>query len=131
MTNTTVTNNPLLIGKGLPPFDKITPDHVIPAMTELLQELETKLKDLETNVKPTWEGLVEPLTEIEEKFSWSWGIVGHLMGVKNSPELRNAYETAQPQVIQFINKLSQSQPLYSAYKTLQESEVWNSLENAQ
>ncbi len=131
MSNATVTNNPLLIGKGLPPFDKITPDHVIPAMTELLQELETKLSDLEANVKPTWEGLVEPLTEIEEKFSWSWGIVSHLMGVKNSPELRNAYETVQPQVIQFINKLSQSKPIYEAFKSLQESELWNTLENAQ
>lgn len=131
MTNATVTNNPLLIGKGLPPFDKITPDHVVPGMTELLQELDTKLSDLEANVKPTWEGLVEPLTEIEEKFSWSWGIVGHLMGVKNSPELRNAYETVQPQVIQFVNKLSQSKPIYEAFKSLQESELWNTLENAQ
>nr|MDJ0846255.1 M3 family peptidase [Crocosphaera sp.] len=131
MSNATVTNNPLLIGQGLPPFDKITPDHVIPAMTELLQELDAKLSHLEANVKPTWEGLVEPLTEIEEKFSWSWGVVGHLMGVKNSPELRNAYETVQPQVIQFINTLSQSQPIYSAYKSLQESDSWNSLENAQ
>ena len=50
MSNTTVTNNPLLIGQGLPPFEKITSDHVIPAMTELLQELETKLKDLETRL---------------------------------------------------------------------------------
>ncbi|MGK7884973.1 MAG: M3 family metallopeptidase [Crocosphaera sp.] len=131
MSNTTITNNPLLIGQGLPPFDKITSDNVIPAMTELLQELETKLKDLETKVKPTWEGLVEPLTEIEEKFSWSWGIVGHLMGVKNSPELRNAYEKVQPQVVQFINKLGQSKPIYEAFKSLQESETWNSLENAQ
>ena len=131
MTNATVTNNPLLIGKGLPTFDKITPDHIIPAMTELLQELETKLNDLETTVKPTWEGLVEPLTKIEEKFSWSWGIVGHLMGVQNSPELREAYETAQPKVIQFINKLGQSKPIYEAFKSLQASESWNSLENAQ
>ncbi|MDJ0510501.1 MAG: M3 family metallopeptidase [Crocosphaera sp.] len=131
MTNTTVTNNPLLLGQGLPPFDKINPEHIIPAMTELLQELEEKLNHLEAKVTPTWEGLVEPLTEIEEKFSWSWGIVGHLMGVKNSPELRKAYETVQPQVIQFINKLSQSQPLYEAYKNLQQSEAWDSLENAQ
>ncbi|ACB53116.1 oligopeptidase A [Crocosphaera subtropica ATCC 51142] len=131
MSNTTVTNNPLLIGQGLPPFDKITHDHVIPAMTELLQELEAKLSDLEAKVQPTWEGLVEPLTEIEEKFSWSWGIVGHLMGVKNSPELRNAYETVQPQVIHFVNKLSQSKPIYEAFKSLQESKLWNTLENAQ
>ncbi|MEL4896078.1 M3 family metallopeptidase [Crocosphaera sp. Alani8] len=131
MSNATVTNNPLLIGQGLPPFDKITPSHVIDAMTALLKELEEKLNDLEANVKPTWSGLVEPLTEIEEKFSWSWGIVGHLMGVKNSPELRQAYETIQPQVVQFINKLSQSEPIYRAFKSLQQSNLWNTLENAQ
>ncbi|MDJ0658746.1 MAG: M3 family metallopeptidase [Crocosphaera sp.] len=131
MSNATLTNNPLLIGQGLPTFDKITPDHVIPAMTELLQKLDAKLSHLEANVQPTWEGLVEPLTEIEEKFSWSWGIVGHLMGVKNSPELRNAYETVQPQVVQFINKLGQSKPIYEAFKSLQESNLWNTLENAQ
>ena len=34
MTNATVTNNPLLIGKGLPTFDKITPDHIIPAIMQ-------------------------------------------------------------------------------------------------
>jgi oligopeptidase A len=131
MTNKSVTNNPLLMGKGLPPFDKIKTDHVIPAMTELLQELDSELTNFEAHVTPTWEGLVEPLTEIEEKFSWTWGIIGHLMGVKNSPELRNAHETVQPQVVQFINRLSQSKPLYEAFKTLQESELWNTLENAQ
>ena len=131
MTNTTATNNPLLIGKGLPPFDKITPDHVIPGMTELLKELDSQLTHLEAKVIPTWEGLVEPLTEIEEKLTWSWGIIGHLMGVKNSPELRNAYETIQPQVVQFINQLSQSKPLYEAFKTLKESDAWHTLENAQ
>ncbi len=119
------------MGKGLPPFDKIKTDHVIPAMTELLQELDSELTNFEAHVTPTWEGLVEPLTAIEEKFSWTWGIIGHLMGVKNSPELRNAYETVQPQVVQFINKLSQSKPIYQAFKTLKESAAWDNLENAQ
>ncbi|MEA5510325.1 M3 family metallopeptidase [Crocosphaera sp. UHCC 0190] len=131
MTITTSTHNPLLIGKGLPPFDQIKPEQVIPAMTELLPELDSKLTHLEASVILSWEGLVEPLTEIEEKLTWTWGIIGHLMGVKNSPELRQAYETVQPQVVEFINKLSQSKPLYQAFKTLKESSVWDSLENAQ
>jgi oligopeptidase A len=46
MTNATITENPLLIGKGLPPFDKIEADHVVPAITELLQQVETDLTDL-------------------------------------------------------------------------------------
>ncbi len=131
MTDATITDNPLLIGKGLPPFEKIQPEHVVPAMTQLLKELEEELAKLEVNVTPTWSGLVEPLTAIEEKLGWSWGIVGHLMGVKNSPELREAYETVQPEVVKFYNKLSQSKPLYEAFKTLRNSNDWHDLESAQ
>jgi oligopeptidase A len=91
----TIADNPLLLkGQGLPPFAQIQPEHVVPAMTQLLAELEAELASLETNVKPTWSGLVEPLDRLSERLRWSWGIVGHLMGVKNSPELRTAYETA-------------------------------------
>ena len=129
--NATLTNNPLLIGKGLPPFDAVKPEYVVPAMTQLLAELDSELSNLEANVKPTWNDLVEPLQQFVERLSWSWGIVNHLMGVKNSPELRSAHETVQPQVVQFWNKLSQSQPLYKAFKALSESDAWDSLEPAQ
>ncbi|HEY9676287.1 MAG TPA: M3 family metallopeptidase [Waterburya sp.] len=131
IANATVTDNPLLIGKGLPPFDAIKPEHVVPAMTQLLAQLEEELTRLEHQVKPTWNGLVEPLDRLTERLTWSWGIVGHLMGVKNSPELREAYETVQPNVVQFVNQLNQSQPLYKAFKALREGDTWNSLEAAQ
>ena len=127
----TESNNSLLVGKGLPPFHKIQPAQVVPAMTELLENLNSQLTNLETNVTPTWEGLVEPLTEIEERLRWSWGIIDHLMSVKNSPELREAYEQSQPHVVQFINKLSQSQSLHQAFKALRNSEQWSTLKSAQ
>jgi oligopeptidase A len=123
--------NPLLIGKGLPPFQQIQPEHVVPAITQLLTELEEKLAYLEANVVPTWEGLVKPLEQIEERLTWSWSIVGHLMGVQNSPGLRQAYETMQPEVVKFWNRMSQSQPIYKGFKALQSSEVWSQLEPSQ
>ncbi|PSB54755.1 peptidase M3, partial [filamentous cyanobacterium CCP1] len=128
---TPLLDNPLLIGKGLPPFERIQPEHVVPAITQLLAELEDSLTQLEASVKPTWDGLVKPLEKIEERLSWSWGIVGHLMGVKNSPELRQAYEQMQPEVVKFWNKLSQSQPLYEGFKKLRESDAWNHLDESQ
>ena len=131
MTEATITKNPLLIGKGLPPFDEIKAEHVVPAMTQILQELEERVSKLEKHVTPTWSGLVEPLTELEERLGWSWGIVGHLMGVQNSPELRKAYETMQPEIIKFYNKLSQSKPLYEAFKGIKEGAEWEELESAQ
>ncbi|MEM6447516.1 MAG: M3 family metallopeptidase, partial [Cyanobacteria bacterium P01_D01_bin.123] len=124
-------SNPLLVGRGLPPFDEIQPAHVVPAMTQLLETLQTELKSLENAVKPTWSELVEPLQQLTERLRWSWGIVGHLMGVKNSPELREAYETVQPQVVQFATQLNQSKPLYLAFKALRDSAEWAELESAQ
>ena len=127
----TLADNPLLIGQGLPPFDAIEPQHVVPALTQLLTELEASLAALESSVDPTWSGLVEPLQRLGERLNWSWSIVGHLMGVKNSPELRSAHETVQPEVVKFWSKLSQSKPLYEAFKALRASENWDSLESAQ
>jgi oligopeptidase A len=127
----TITENPLLIGKGLPPFEAIAPQHIVPAIAHLLTQLEAELATLEVSVQPTWNGLVEPLQELGDRLNWTWGIVGHLMGVKNSPELRSAHETVQPQVVKFGSKLSQSKPLYEAFKTLRVSENWDSLDSAQ
>ncbi|MEA5619704.1 M3 family metallopeptidase [Cronbergia sp. UHCC 0137] len=127
----TIYQNPLLQGRGLPPFADIKPDKVESAFSQLLAELETQLITLEANVQPTWKDLVEPLDKITERLSWSWGILNHLMGVKNSPELRTAYEKVQPQVVQFINTLGQSKPLYNAFKSLHTSDTWKTLESAQ
>jgi oligopeptidase A len=124
-------DNPLLIGEGLPPFDQIQPEQVVPAITQLLTELEAELTHLEANVTPTWDELVQPLEYIEDRLSWSWGVVGHLMGVKNSPELRQAYEAMQPQVVTFWSRLSQSQPLYEGFKALRDSDAWNQLDATQ
>ncbi|MEO0853693.1 MAG: M3 family peptidase, partial [Cyanobacteria bacterium J06648_11] len=123
--------NPLLVGRGLPPFDEVQPAHVVPAISQLLETLQAEFEQLEQTVEVSWTGLVEPLQSLSERLSWSWGIVGHLMGVKNSPELREAYEAAQPQVIQFATKLGQSQPIYEAFKALRNSDAWESFADAQ
>jgi oligopeptidase A len=130
-SNVAISDNPLLKCSGLPPFKEIKPEHVEPALNQLLSELNEELTQLEADVKPTWSGLVEPLERLTERLTWSWGIVSHLMGVKNSPELRQAYETSQPKIVQFSNRLSQSKPIYNAFKALREGDIWNTLDSAQ
>jgi oligopeptidase A len=127
----TIVQNPLLLGAGLPPFDSIEAGHIEPGIATLIDDLTIALEQLETEVTPTWQGLVEPLTRIEERLGWSWGIVGHLMGVKNSPELRAAYEAVQPGLVQFATRLGQSKSIYEAFKRLRASASWDSFEPAQ
>ena len=123
--------NPLLIGKGLPPFLEIKPEHVIPAITQLLEEANTGLTNLEATLQPTWLGLVEPLERLTERIGWGWGAIEHLLSVKNSAELREAHKVVQPKVIEFFNRFSQSQPVYKAFKAIYASDLWIKLEPAQ
>ncbi len=122
---------PLLQGQGLPPFPEIAPEQVVPAITELLAEANANLTQLEANIIPTWAGLVEPLDRLTERIEWSWGIVGHLMGVQNSPELRAAYEEMQPQLVEFSSRTGQSRAIYQGYKAIQASDDFATFDEAQ
>jgi len=125
------TANPLLIGQGLPPFDEIRAEQVVPAMTQLLAELHDSLTHIEQTLEPTWSGLVEPLQRLSDRLSWTWGIINHLMGVRNSPELREAHEQVQPDVVKFYIRLGQSAAIYKGYVALRDSDTWNRMDEAQ
>jgi oligopeptidase A len=127
--------NPLLICQGIPPFPAIEPPQVVPAITQLLAELEHELSHLEQTLTDTttitWQDLIPPLEKIGDRIGWTWGAIEHLLSVSNTPELRAAHSQVQPQVVQFFNRFSQSQPIYHAYKKLRDSDQWQYLEPAQ
>lgn len=128
---TTADPNPLLRPALLPRFDRIRPEHVVPAMQQLLPDLEAELQQLEAQLQPTWQGLVEPLERLTDRLSVTWGVVGHLMGVQNSDALRQAYQTVQPDVVQFSMRLGQSPAIYQGLKALQASPAWSAYDPAQ
>ena len=124
-------NTPLLQSGSLPRFGSIEPSQVEPAMTSLLKHLNADLDALEASAEPTWEELIEPLERLGDRLAFSWGVVGHLMGVKNSDEMRAAHEAMQPEVVRFSMRLGQSRPLYDAAMTLRNSAGWDRFEPAQ
>ena len=130
-TQTTAETNPLLLPSVFPRFDLIRPEHVVPALQQLLTELDTALQQLEAQAQPTWEGLVEPLERLTDRLNVTWGIVGHLMGVKNSEELRQAHQTVQPNVVQFSMRLGQSLAIYQGLKAFKAGPAWSSCDLAQ
>ena len=127
----TDTANPLLDRHGLPRFDAIEASHVEPAIRTAIQRLDASLRELEQKVEPTWPGLVEPLERITEELGRAWGIVGHLMGVKNSDELRDAHATVQADVVKAFTEVRQSEPLYRAAVEMRDGPGWASLDAPQ
>ncbi|MET0403580.1 MAG: M3 family metallopeptidase [Cystobacter sp.] len=129
--NASVAKNPLLQTEGFPRFDSIRAEHVEPALRELLARMNAELDALERDVRPTWAGTVERLSAITEPMGLAWGVVNHLMGVQNSPELRQAHAAVEGDVVESFMRIGQSVPLYKAYKALREGAEWKSLEEAQ
>ncbi len=128
--NPDLESNPLLANTGLPRFDEIEATHVVPAIRHVLAEAERQLSELEENIEPTWDGLMQPLEAIDRPFEYAWKPVTHLFGVLNSADLREAYETVLGEVVQFSMRAKQSRPIYEALKAIKSGEQWHSLSEA-
>ena len=121
--------NPLLQISGYPLFDKIQIEHILPAVEETLGKLTEAVAALESREKGSFEEIISPLEKIEYTTHRVWGPVSHLMGVKNSPELRTVYEEVLPKIIDFGLRLRQSENIYRALVDLKEGAEWNNLDS--
>jgi len=110
---TTNESNPLLRpATTLPAFDEIGPEHVVPGIRALVKEVEGMLEALERDVNPGWDSLVDPIERMQDRLGFGFGIVDHLMSVRNSPPLREAYDEVEPEVVKLLTRIGQSQPIY-------------------
>ncbi|MFZ2910086.1 MAG: M3 family metallopeptidase [Candidatus Desulfobacillus denitrificans] len=124
------TMNPLLDFSGLPRFDAVRPEHVTPAIAELLAENRALLARLET-APATWANFAAPFFDGSERLSRAWGIVGHLHAVMDVPEWREAYNANLPEVTRFFAELGQNQYLFAQFKALKAGPDYARLSAAQ
>ncbi|MFD3245846.1 oligopeptidase A [Rahnella aquatilis] len=132
MTEQQNASNPLLTPFSLPPFSAIKPEHIVPAMKSAIEESRQTIERVVAQGAPyTWENLCQPLAESDDRLSRIWSPVGHLNAVKNSPELREAYEQCLPILSEFSTWTGQHAGLYQAYRDLKDSEHFSTLSVAQ
>ncbi|MGY8823762.1 MAG: M3 family metallopeptidase [Candidatus Latescibacterota bacterium] len=124
-------NNPLLVTTGLPRYDEITPEHIVPGIQHILKDAEERVTALEQDLTPTWDGLLKPLEEIDVPFTYGWSPVSHLISVKNSDELRAAHEKIHQDVVAFSLRTQQSRPIYQALLSMRDGGQWAALDEAQ
>ena len=105
--------NPLLTPFSLPPFSKILPEHVVPAVTQSLENCRAAVENVVAQGAPyTWENLCQPLAEVDDVLGRIFSPVSHLNSVKNSPELREAYEQTLPLLSEYSTWVGQHEGLY-------------------
>lgn len=125
-------SNPLLEMDGLPPFSQIKPEHVEPAIDALLAENRKIIEDLlAATSNYTWDNLVQPLEEMDERLGRVWSPVGHMNSVVNSDELRDAYNACITKLSEYGTELGQHEGLYAAFKHVSENPDYEVLDAAQ
>ena len=109
-------SNPLLDTSSLPRFAEIAPEHVLPALEQLISAHRSRLDELlNTATDPDFDSLVLPLEDMEHELSRVWSPVSHLQGVLGSPEWREVYTAALPILTEHGTELSQNVRLQQAY----------------
>ncbi len=124
-------SNPMLESPLLPAFSKIQPSHIETAIDQMLADNRKKVEEIiEGLTNPSWDSLVAPLEEMNDRLAKAWSPVSHMNSVVNSDELRDAYNACLPKLSQYWTEMGQNQALYQAFNELAQSEAFSDLNEA-
>ena len=125
-------NNPLLEPHELPLFSRVKAEHVVPAVTRIIEDNRAAIAALlEPGKTYTWDNLVEPLEDLDDRLNRAWSPVGHLNAVMNSDELREAYNACLPLLSEYATEVGQNEDLYRAYRSIADAPGFAKLDTAQ
>ena len=111
------TANPLLEPNFRIAFDQIRAADVQPAVTKLLADHRASLENLAHEPAPrTFANTMLALDVLTEPLDYAMGVVRHLESVATYPELRAAFNAAQPEVSAFYAGIPLHAGLWSAIK---------------
>ncbi|MBI1174081.1 MAG: oligopeptidase A [Sideroxydans sp.] len=128
MNTSANTNNPLLDFSGLPRFAEVQPEHVTPAVEQLLAENRALVATLLADTAaPGWDSFMRPLDDANERLSRAWGQVAHLNAVMNSPALREAYNANLSRITQYYAELGQNLDLFNKVRAIRNSAEYATL----
>jgi oligopeptidase A len=117
-----VNANPLLDFSDLPRYGSVRPEHVAPAIDQLLAENRALIAELtDERTAASWNTFALPLENANERLSRAWGVVAHLLAVDDGPAIRDAYNANLPKVTAYRTELAQNLGLYGKLKALRAS----------
>ncbi len=126
-----ILNNPLLEPGTLPAFSEIQPQHIKPAIEQLIRQNRSAIAELTALPSHDWNNLIKPLELMNDRLDRAWSPVRHLNSVKSSPELRDAYNDCLPLLSEYSTEVSQNHALYTGYRDIESSAEFANLGPAQ
>jgi oligopeptidase A len=126
--------NPLSQNKlafHLPDFPAIRPEHIVPAIDELLISYRNGVeKWLGSGNKPDW-AMVEAELDWSVELDRAWSPVSHLNSVADTQALRKAYNEGLERLTEHENWRQHHQGIFLAYQELRQSPQFEELSPVQ
>ena len=120
----------------LPEFNKFTSDRINQEFPKVIDKINLDFKNIEKFLSNyleqenlEWDKVINPLNEVNEILRWSWGVISHINGVKNSESLREIYSKFLPEIINLSNKFGQSKIIYNSLVKLKETNNFDEIKN--
>lgn len=127
-----IMENPLLTQNALPNFSNILPEYIEPAIQHLISQNRTQLHTLLTQHQEfTWNNLIAPIEEMEDKLSKIWAPISHVHAVLETEALRAAYNACLPIMTEHHTEIMQNETLYKAVQSIADSPEFSKLNSAQ
>ncbi|MBW8192256.1 oligopeptidase A [Neiella marina] len=124
--------NPLLEQAELPPFSAIKAAHIQPAVESAIDHCKSVIEQVLAQPDLTsWQALVAPLEEADDRLSKLWSPVSHLNSVLNTSEWREAHDACLPALSAYSTFVGQHQGLFKAYQAFAEGPEYSTLTQAQ
>ncbi|WP_031497214.1 M3 family metallopeptidase [Bryobacter aggregatus] len=114
--------NPLLRVPFEIPFDQIEVAHIVPAVRQLLGEAQANIDAIANSTEPrSFANTMAALDEAGVNLENAMAVVRHLECVSNTPELREAIQTIDPEVSAFYSAIPLNDKLWKAIQGVPET----------
>lgn len=117
-----------LFTTSLPQFSQINIANIEAELDQLIQENLMQIDALLEQTRPfTWDNLMQPLEDGDDRFSKFWSPISHLNSVMNNQELRDVYEKCLPKLSDYGTHVSHNRKLYEAIQSIADGDEYQKL----
>ena len=120
--------NPLLENHLDFPYQRLKPEHILPAVKELRNIIKSRLLQIEKNTHPpTWNNTMEILEQCTLLISKIWKPVEHILMVHHNSDFQRAYDQGEEILNEIEFCMEQSKVIFSRLHNLKESDEYHRL----
>ena len=106
--------NPLLADTDLPDFAAIEATHVVPAIEEAIEQHRAAVARITASQADDFDSIMLAAERADFLLSRTWSPIGHLSGVADTPDLREAHASAQGLMTAYLMEAGQNRDHHDA-----------------